>query len=206
MKPYTLLIVAILGLSVVPSARGQWPAGHFDYVPHTQTHFDYVPHNGHYHVVPHTTTHYDPVWHDTTGWNSGYSGYVGSGVVTYPSTPAVSPATTIVTSPIPAAGTANVIPAASRGTITLANPARNGGAVNYSVNTFTYSAQPGQTQTLNNDRPWTIAFDNGRGQQMKHRLDSGAYEFRVDAASGWSLVRIDGAGDAPPPPRAASTP
>lgn len=155
-----------------------------------------MPHNGHYDFVPHTTTHYDQVWHDTSGWNSGYGygGYVQGGNVVQ--------GQTVVTNRIPTTASTNTIPSLTGGTITLVNPAGNGGPVRYQVNSYAYTANPGESQTLVNDRAWTITFDNGRGRRVNYRLDRGGYEFRVDEANGWTLARVD-AGAAPSWPAAA---
>lgn len=199
MKPATFAIIAVLALcglqATAPrAAHAQWSSGHYDYVPHTSTHYHVVPHNGHLDVVPHTTTHYDPVWHNTNnGWNSGYGGYVQGGNVVQ--------GQTVVTNRIPTTSSANVIPSRSGGTITLVNPAENGGAVKYQVNSLAYTADPGQSQTLQNDRVWTITFDNGRGRRMNYRLDRGEYQFRVDASDGWTLARVDDGGAPAPPQR-----
>lgn len=217
MKSVAAPILAVLGLCGLPGAsRAQWSSGHVDYVPHTETHNHYVPHGNHYHVVPHSTTHFDPVWHETSG-NGIY--YHDNGVtypsatVTYPSPPVSYPSATvnyapsssanIVTNSIPPANSvpaAGGVSAARNGTITLTNPAETGGTVNYKVNSFSYAAKPGESQTLNNDRAWTITFDSGRGKRANYRLERGTYRFQVDDAEGWTLARIDD-GDAPAPPQ-----
>lgn len=202
MKTVTLSIVTGFGLcalagSWLPAAHAQWSSGHYDYVPHTQTHYHYVPHDGHYHVVPHTTTHYDGVWHDTSGWNSGYGGYYGNGAVPYrpyqPYQPygGMTQQPTVITNQIPTTPSPNVVPSttsAAGSTVQIVNPAKNAGTVNYSINASAYSTKPGDTQTLNGTQPLTISFDNGRGRQLRYRLDGGTYEFRVDETNGWSLV------------------
>lgn len=203
MKPAMGAILAVLGLcglhAIAPLAvHAQWSSGHYDTVPHTTTHYHVVPHNGHYDFVPHTTTHYDQVWHDTSGWNwgSGNGGSIQGGNVVQ--------GQSVVTNRIPTTVSANTIPSRMGGMITLVNPTDNGGPVKYVLNSFSYTANPGDSQTLTNDRSWTITFDNGRGRQVNHRLERGAYEFRVDNANGWTLARVD-EGDAPAaPPRPAA--
>ncbi len=86
----------------------------------------------------------------------------------------------------------NVIPGAlggGFGKVLITNPADSGGDVNYVLNGNNYSIQPGQTQSLDNDRVWTIEFASGgpRGG-VRYSLSPGQFKFVVKE-SGWELVR-----------------
>lgn len=188
-----------------------------DYVPHSTTHYDTYLHGNHTHTVPHTTTHLDPVYPST----------YGSGVI-YPSpTQVITPSVVapsvggVVTAPPPATigssysaskpvvnGTvsSNVIPgksslpAGARRTIVITNPSDTGGDIRYSVNGFPFTITPGQSQTLNLDRDWTIKFDNGLGRQVSYRLTEGKYNFSVSEEKGWDVGRVVEETAAPAPP------
>lgn len=82
----------------------------------------------------------------------------------------------------------------------LANPAASGGSVKYSLNEFSYTIKPGESQTLNLDRNWTIAFDNGLGRRVNYRLNDGEYRFTVSPQRGWDVEKVE---DAPPAAPAA---
>ncbi len=86
----------------------------------------------------------------------------------------------------------NVIPGSmigGFGKVLITNPADSGGDVNYVLNGNKYSIQPGQTQSLDNDRVWTIDFASGgpRGG-VRYTLSPGQFKFVVKE-SGWELVR-----------------
>lgn len=60
--------------------------------------------------------------------------------------------------------------------------------INYSLNGVRYTLQPGQYQTLANDRPWTIQFDRGGEYGFaRYGLTPGAYEFSA-TERGWELL------------------
>lgn len=86
----------------------------------------------------------------------------------------------------------NVVPGSPMGVIgkiSISNPTDSGGSVNYVLNGSSYSIQPGQTQSLDNDRVWTIDFASGgpRGN-VRYTLSPGQFKFVVKE-SGWELVR-----------------
>lgn len=194
-----------------------------DYVPHTSTHYDQYYHNGHIDSVPHTTTHLHPTYPNTYGVGGGYYqpqqfGYPSplvqpnnmlpnQGVITTP------PPSTIVANKIPVNGN-RVVPRnrPDGKSIVLSNPKDNGGTVSYTVNTYSYTIRPGESQTLALDRDWVIKFDNGLGKQITYRLGEGRYEFAVSPESGWDVARrpeITSRPDAPiianePPPSTAN--
>ncbi len=110
---------------------------------------------------------------------------------------------------IPAATQPNVIPgraslaASGARTIVLTNPTESGGDIKYNVNEFPFTISPGQSQTLNLDRDWTIKFDNGLGRQITYRLTEGKYKFTVSATKGWDVGRVEEETAPPAPPIAA---
>lgn len=81
------------------------------------------------------------------------------------------------------------VPTGVMGKISITNPADSGGAVNYVLNGNSYSIQPGQTQTLDNDRVWTIEFASGGARgSVRYTLSPGQFKFVVKEW-GWELVR-----------------
>lgn len=93
--------------------------------------------------------------------------------------------------------------------IRITNPSTATAPINYSLNGFQYTIRPGESQTLINDRLWTIQFDRG-GEfgQTRYSLSPGQFEF-TPTATGWDFVQRPGAlgaysaGGAPPPPVAS---
>jgi hypothetical protein len=84
---------------------------------------------------------------------------------------------------------ANKIPiTGSGGKIVLRNPRKSGGSIHYALNEFAYQINPGESQTLEQDRQWLIKFDNGLGQTIEQELQAGNYEFRVSQQTGWEVV------------------
>jgi hypothetical protein len=72
--------------------------------------------------------------------------------------------------------------------IRIVNPATSAGAVNYQVNGYEYTIEPGQAQTLTADRTWTIGFNRGPDLgDAEYSLTSGDYKFGVDNDDGWNL-------------------
>ncbi|MDB5347574.1 MAG: hypothetical protein JWP89_5951 [Schlesneria sp.] len=86
----------------------------------------------------------------------------------------------------------NVIPGSPIGRfgkVLITNPRDSGGDVNYVLNGNNYSIQPGQTQSLDNDRVWTIDFaSSGPRGGVRYTLSPGQFKFVVKE-SGWELVR-----------------
>lgn len=95
--------------------------------------------------------------------------------------------------------------------IRITHPSGSTAPINYSLNGFQYTIRPGESQTLVNDRLWTIQFDRG-GEfgRARYSLSPGQFEFTVSAA-GWDFVQRPGALDAystngaPPPPSASAS-
>ncbi len=104
---------------------------------------------------------------------------------------AATPTASIVANriPIPATG----VNAPSKGgalgpDIHLRNPRDSGGSVNYSLNEFQYTINPGEAQQIPSDRRWTLRFDNGLGKSVALQLNAGSsYDFSVSQQSGWSI-------------------
>lgn len=73
--------------------------------------------------------------------------------------------------------------------IRITNPASSTAPINYSLNGYNYVIRPGESQTLVNDRAWTIQFDRG-GEfgRARYSLNPGLYEFTV-AANGWDIFQ-----------------
>jgi hypothetical protein len=83
-----------------------------------------------------------------------------------------------------------VPPAAGRGgAFVLTNPADSGGPIRYSLNSFDYTINPGESQTVPLDRDWVISFDNGMSKTVTYRMEDGLYEFTVSPQTGWNLVK-----------------
>ena len=62
--------------------------------------------------------------------------------------------------------------------IKIVNPSDASGSIRYSLNDFDYVIEPGQSQTIVNDRPWTITFDRGDKFGTAHySLSAGTYTF-----------------------------
>lgn len=120
------------------------------------------------------------------GLQPGYGGQPGYGTG-YPNTGVVPNMGGIPANSIPP----NVVPGTmvSYGKILIVNPADSGGDVNYVLNGSSYSIRPGQTQSLDNDRLWTIDFASGgpRGP-VRYSLSPGQFKFVVKE-TGWELVR-----------------
>ncbi|MGN6546996.1 MAG: hypothetical protein ACTHK7_18215 [Aureliella sp.] len=75
------------------------------------------------------------------------------------------------------------------GTFTLTNTPSNGGPIRYSLNNFTYTMNPGESQSVQLDRDWVITFDSGFNKTMRYRMEPGRYEFIVSPEAGWNVVR-----------------
>ena len=95
-------------------------------------------------------------------------------------------------SPAASAIVANRIPVGDQPAgpeIRLENPRNSGGSVNYTLNEFSYTIKPGETQKIPSDRPWTLRFDNGLGKTVAVQLSPGGdYDFAVSQQEGWHVV------------------
>lgn len=184
-------VLSMLGIVVVFSCAGS-ALGQHHHHHHHRGHLDYHPgqwnwHNGH---LDYQRGHYD--WHDDHG-----SHYV----------PSYSPAYVPSYSPSPTYVERNEVPTVVRrpsfdgGVIRIANPASAEGAIKYTINGYRYTMRPGETQTINADRSWTIRFDRGTGASVaRYALRSGNYTFGI-SERGWELFRgtatVSDAPDAP---------
>ncbi|MEO8268066.1 MAG: hypothetical protein ABI557_00005, partial [Aureliella sp.] len=74
------------------------------------------------------------------------------------------------------------------GKIVLRNPRNSGGSIHYSLNEFPYKINPGESQSIEQDRNWSLKFDNGLGQTVTYSLQPGNYEFRVSPEAGWEVA------------------
>lgn len=75
----------------------------------------------------------------------------------------------------------------SSGPIKLRLPAGSDGSVNYQLNGTAFVLNPGYAQKFDNDRSWTITFDDGTGQTQSHELRSGNWEFVRNSDGRWEL-------------------
>lgn len=78
--------------------------------------------------------------------------------------------------------------------------------VNYLLNRFEFTMNPGQIQSVVEDREWIVRFDRGRGfGTAEYTLGPGNYQFVREEATGWQLYEVpDGQASAnspPPPPK-----
>ena len=122
------------------------------------------------------------------GYYPAYAtGYSNSGVI-YSAPPVVSqnvPPTNALPQAFP------VSLASDSGTIMIVNPSDSGGEVRYTLNGTEYSIKPGQTQTVQNDRPWTVSFGSGGAAgDVRYALKSATYKFRATKV-GWNLFKAE---------------
>lgn len=116
-------------------------------------------------------------YYDSYPVYSAYRVYDGDGYRTY-----YSPGYDAVDGPAPPP------PMDSAGTIEIVNPEGNA-PLAYDVNQFHFEIEPGQTQRLDDDRPWVIQFDKGGDfGDGAYSLEAGRYKF-VPTANGWDLVK-----------------
>lgn len=115
-----------------------------------------------------------------------------SSVIVPQSTPATS---AVVANRVPVTNTGPVAgqPTGQLGPeIRLENPRNSGGSVNYSLNEFSYTINPGETQKIPADRQWTLRFDNGLGNTISVSLSAGTkYDFVVSQQNGWQVAAVD---------------
>lgn len=90
--------------------------------------------------------------------------------------------------PTDASGPDRLAPTTPGGKIVLRNPRSSGGSIHYSLNEFPYKINPGESQTIEQDRNWLLKFDNGLGRTLTVNLQPGTYEFRVSPESGWEVA------------------
>jgi hypothetical protein len=84
----------------------------------------------------------------------------------------------------------------ARTLVTLVNPGRNGGAVNYTVDGRRYTLWPDRSQPLLVTADSIITFHRGRSLGMaSYRLPEGTYHFVADGRRGWDLLPADQAED-----------
>lgn len=90
------------------------------------------------------------------------------------------------------------------GDILLKSPEAAPGNVGYGINDkWVYTIKPGQKQTLEAGRKWTIEFHRGidGAEPARYALEPGVYEFRYSQSEGWELQRVK-EGVLPSPPDA----
>ena len=149
-------------------------------------------------------------------WNSDYPTYpYSSPTYSMPAyvapsyMPSYAPTPSIVS---PAPYTTNRIPVPNSATISrggqfvLTNPRENGGPIQYSLNEYTYTINPGESQRVDMDRDWIIKFDNGLSRNISYRMQQGNYEFTVSDRKGWDIARRAAAQPAAPGMASANIP
>ena len=95
------------------------------------------------------------------------------------------------------------------GTIKLVCPKTAGGTLSYALNGHPFTIEPGFSQTIRDDRAWTLEFKRGaEGSEVaRYSLRAGTYAFAV-GVSGWELQSQQGnapASGLPPAPLPAPT-
>lgn len=90
------------------------------------------------------------------------------------------------------------------GTIKLSCPKSAPGGLSYSLNGNFYTIQPGYSQTIKNDRAWTLEFKRGGdgSETVRFPLNAGTYTFAM-GADGWDIQQggqVAPAADIPPAP------
>jgi hypothetical protein len=75
------------------------------------------------------------------------------------------------------------------GKFVLTNPRENGGPIRYSLNEYSYTINPGESQTVEIDRNWVIRFENGLNRTVTYSLQEGTYDFTVSPQTGWDVAR-----------------
>ena len=138
----------------------------------------YSGHHHHSHALIYGAYGYPPVY---------ASGYATPQVIYSAPAPVVQNA--IPSNSLPAATPLSL--ASDPGTITIVNPSESGGEISYALNGTSYTIKPGQTQTIQNDRPWTIAFGSGGAAgDVRYSLNTATYRFKVTKV-GWNLFKAD---------------
>lgn len=127
------------------------------------------------------------------GYPYGYPGYMGypgygsgfyGGVTVSPNYGRTynysTPQRTIVANPMPPREGAGL-------PIKIMSPEDAGAPIAYSLNEYDYTIQPGESQTLTNDREWVITFDRGGNfGTARYTLYPGIYEFEL-TKNGWEV-------------------
>jgi hypothetical protein len=116
------------------------------------------------------------------GYGSGFYGGVQVVPRTYNNYGYSTPQRTVVANPMPTP------PREGAGLpIKIVSPEDAGAPIAYSLNEYDYTIQPGESQTLVNDRQWTITFDRGGNfGTAEYSLSPGTYEFTL-TAKGWEV-------------------
>ena len=151
-------------------------------------------HHHHHHRGPYSG-YYAGHHHHSHALIYGAYGYptVHAGVYVNPpvvySAPAAVLQSVIPSNSIPTA--MPISPASNQGTIMIVNPSDSGGEVSYALNGNQHAIKPGQTHTIQNDRPWTIAFGSG-GEvgDVRYSLNPATYRFKATNA-GWNLFKAE---------------
>lgn len=91
--------------------------------------------------------------------------------------------------------------------IKIVSPEDAGVAIRYSLNEFDYTIQPGEGQTISNDRDWVITFDRGGDfGTAEYTLSPGLYTFAA-TGKGWQVYHdadLSKVTKLPPPPAGKS--
>jgi len=88
--------------------------------------------------------------------------------------------------------------------IKIVNPADSETPLTYAVNDFEYTINPGESQTLANDREWIISFDRGGDfGTARQTLMPGTHAF-VATAAGWEVRHTTDAESIAPPLKPAT--
>lgn len=181
-----LLLVALVASPRMSSA--QWWGGGASH------HHNHHHHDAAGHRVDDYGHHIDNHGNHTGSWGV-YDGDHSNELYYYNSTPRYSgqrstyyaPSSSTYVSP-------NVLPRPAqprfRGKpIEITCPANLEGSVNYALNGYKYTIRSGESQVIQSDRAWTVAFDRGSDFGMaKYSLSPGTYEFSV-TEKGWELLK-----------------
>ena len=191
-------LVTVLSVAVFATGSLEAQHHHHDAAGHRVDHFGHhIDNRGHhtgvvgvydnsYYRYPQNYVYQQPVQSQGYGNNGYYS------------TP------TVMQNYVPTAVTQNVVPSnvvpyaiqtsptgtvVNGGTISILNPADSGGDVKYALNGTAYSIKPGYSQSIQNDRTWTVEFGSGGSAgNVRYSLQTGTYKFKVTEA-GWNLFK-----------------
>jgi hypothetical protein len=122
----------------------------------------------------------------------GYNGYAPTfgpvwGTEAFYPQPNVPPRYTRSYSAASAATTTSIERPGAGRPIKIVSPESAGVPIRYSLNQYDYTIQPGESQTITNDREWVITFDKGGDfGTAKYTLAPGLYKFAL-TETGWQV-------------------
>jgi hypothetical protein len=155
-----------------------WHNGHLDW--HEPGHFDW--HNGHLDYHPGHVDHLHPWYHDT---------------YYYPTAPAIVTRPAIV-NPLPGPGVVTGY-APNNAPIAIVNPAELSTPVTFTLNSRSYTLQPGEQMDFTFDRSLVIEFHRGGDfGSARYSLRDGIFKFTA-GANGWDIKRIRNDANSLPP-------